>query len=151
MYNFLFVLKIKFYCNKLYIKEVKYMVNFDAIFGTMKFKDQVERKKFEVMFDIYIKDLPDNFYKNQFELAKETSTDYNDWVKFLTHPSFENWKSEQIAIIATTQTDKALAGGEDLQDKNALSLLKARQDILKNENKTDKATIIVLPDSLFFE
>lgn len=127
------------------------MFNFDTLFGTMKFKDNKERKLMQILFESYLSDLPDNFYLNQFDLAKkyEGST-YEDWVKILTYPAFDSWKSQQIAIIATTTTDKALAGGDDLANKDALSLLKARQDVLREEKTTEKPTIIVLPEALFF-
>ena len=59
-------------------------------------------------------------------------------------------KAKQIAIIATTSTDKALAGG-DMDDKNAVNLLKVRQDVLNSEKKAEKPTIIVIPESLFFK
>ena len=98
-----------------------------------------------------MQNIPDNFYKNQFELSKEyVGSSYEDWVKILKHPAFDSWKAEQIAIIASTQTDKALAGG-DLSDKEAINLLKVRQDVLKDEKKTEKPTIIVIPESLFFK
>ena len=127
------------------------MSDFDTLFKTMKFKDKVEKKTFETLYNLYMSDIPDNFYLNQFELKdKYEGTSYEDWVKILTYSSFNSWKSEQIALIATTQTDKALAGGEDMSDKNALSLLQARQKILEPKDKTTKPTIIVLPKELFF-
>ena len=128
------------------------MITFENLFGTMKFANSSERKKLNILFDEYIKDLPTNFYLNQFDLAKkyEGST-YEDWVKILVYPAFDSWKAQQIALIAATSTDKALAGGEDLGDKNALNLLKARQEVLKDEKKVEKPTIIVLPDSLYFK
>lgn len=128
------------------------MTTFESLFGTAKFASSTERKKLQILFENYMSDLPANFYLNQFDLCKKyPGSSYEEWVKILTHPAFDSWKSSQIAIIATTQTDKALAGGEDLADKNALSLLKARQDVLKDEKKVEKPTIIVLPESLFFE
>lgn len=127
------------------------MTNFETLFKTMKFKDKVEQKTLETLFNFYMQDIPTNFYLNQFELAeKYTGSSYEDWVKVLTYPAFNSWKSEQIALIATTQTDKALAGGEDMSDKNALSLLQARQKILEPKDKTTKPTVIVLPKELFF-
>ena len=123
---------------------------FEDLFGTMAFANDTERKKIKILFLFYIYNIPDNFYKNQFELAKEyPGSTYNEWVKILKHPAFDTWKSEQIAIIATTQTDKALAGG-DVLDKEALNLLKVRQDVLKEEKKVEKPTIIVIPNDLFF-
>ncbi len=84
---------------------------FEKLFGTMKFKDAMEKKIFVLMFNEYMANIPDNFYKNQFDLAKEIGgTTFEMWVKFLTHGPFTSWKAEQIAIIANTQTDKALAG-----------------------------------------
>jgi hypothetical protein len=99
---------------------------------------------------MYMSDIPDNFYENQFSLAKKYSgTSYEDWVRILKHPAFNSWKAEQIAIIATTSTDRALAGqGEDGRD--TLNLLKMRQDVLNQEKKTEKPTIIVIPEDLFF-
>lgn len=124
---------------------------FDELFGTMHFKDTVERNRYEALFQEYMKLLPDSLYKNQFELAKEiVGSEYEDWVRILTHPSFDSWKSHQIAIIATASTDKALAGG-NIDDKNAVTLLKVRQDVLNSEKKAEKPTIIVIPESLFFK
>ena len=124
---------------------------FDKIFGTMKFKDAADKKRIEILFNAYMENLPDNFYKNQFDLAKEIpGSTYEDWVRILTHPAFDTWKAKQIAIIATTSTDKALAGG-DMDDKNAVNLLKVRQDVLNSEKKAEKPTIIVIPESLFFK
>lgn len=124
---------------------------FDELFGTMKFKNEMEKIKFETLFSEYMQLLPDSLHKNQFELAKEIpGSEYEDWVVILTHPAFDSWKSKQIAIIATAATDKALANG-DLEDKGALNLLKARQDILNNEKKNEKPTVIVIPESLFFK
>ena len=100
------------------------MIKFEELFGTMKFASEFEKKKMKLMFDTYVSDLPANFYRNQFDLAEHVSgTDYVDWVKFLKHPAFDSWKSEQIAIIASIETDKALAG-KDVNDKEALNLLK---------------------------
>lgn len=124
---------------------------FDILFKTFNFKSELDRKSLELLFNEYMKNLPDNFYKNQFELAKEIGGSYEDWFRILNHNAFDSWKAEQIAVIARTTTDKALAGGEDMSDKNALPLLKARQDILKDEKKVEKPTIIVLPESLFFK
>ena len=127
------------------------MITFDTLFNTMKFTDAKERRRMEIMFAAYVGDLPANFYRNQFDLANQVSgTSYTDWVKFLKHPAFDSWKSEQIAIIASTETDKALAGG-GIRDKEAVNLLKVRQDILKEENAVEKPTVIVVPESLFFK
>ena len=117
----------------------------------MAFKNAGERKRFQDLFSLYMSDIPDNFYVDQFSLAKKyVGTSYEDWVRILRHPAFNTWKSEQIAIIATTATDKALAGGDDTST-GALNLLKMRQDVLNSEKKIEKPTIIVLPQSLFFE
>lgn len=124
---------------------------FNKLFKSMSFKDNLDMLKIRDLFDSYLGDLPNNFYKNQFELSKEFGGDYNDWVRILNHPAFDTWKAEQIALIAKTTTDKALAGGEDMSDKIALPLLKTRMDVLKEEGKTEKPTIIVLPESLFFK
>ena len=127
------------------------MTTFEKLFSTMKFTSDSERKKFKIMFEAYMADIPANFYRNQFDLAVQVSgTTYEDWVKFLKHPAFNTWKSEQIAIIATTETDKALAGG-DLKDKEAVNLLRVRQDVLNDEKSVEKPTIIVIPESLFFK
>lgn len=127
------------------------MTDFKTLFKTMKFKNKVEEKTIETLFEFYMEDIPDNFYLNQFDLAKKYSgSSYEDWVKLLTFPAFNSWKSEQIALIATTQTDKALAGGEDMSNKDALSLLQARQKILEPKDKNTKPTVIVLPKELFF-
>lgn len=124
---------------------------FNKLFATMAFKNSGERKRFQDLFDLYMSDIPDNFYVDQFSLAKKyEGTSYEDWVRILKHPAFNTWKSEQIAIIATTATDKALAGGDDTS-AGALNLLKMRQDVLNAEKKIEKPTIIVLPHSLFFE
>ena len=128
------------------------MITFENLFGTMKFASGSERKKISILFEEYLKDLPDNFYLNQFDLAKKyEGSSYEEWVKILTYPAFDSWKAQQIALIAATSTDKALAGGDDLGDKNALNLLKARQEVLRDEKKVEKPTIIVLPESLFFK
>ena len=124
---------------------------FNKLFNSMYFKDNMDRLKIQTLFDEYMDNLPDNFYKNQFELAKEYGASYEDWVRILSHPAFDTWKAEQIALIAKTTTDKALAGGSDLADKNALPLLKTRMDVLKDERKSEKPTIIVIPESLFFK
>jgi hypothetical protein len=124
---------------------------FNKLFATMNFKDSGERKRFQSLFELYMSDIPDNFYVDQFSLSKKYSgTSYEDWVRILRHPAFNTWKSEQIAIIATTATDKALAGGDDTSS-GTLNLLKMRQDVLNAEKKIEKPTIIVLPQSLFFE
>ena len=124
---------------------------FNKLFATMSFANPAERARFESLFNLYMSDIPDNFYVDQFSLAKKYSgTFYEDWVRILKHPAFNTWKSEQIAIIATTATDKALANGDDTST-GALNLLKMRQDVLNSEKKIEKPTIIVLPQSLFFE
>jgi hypothetical protein len=99
---------------------------------------------------MYMSEIPENFYENQFSLAKKyPGTNYEDWVRILKHPAFGSWKAEQIAIIATTSTDKALAGQDD-SGRDTLNLLKMRQDVLNQEKKTEKPTIIVIPEELFF-
>ena len=91
----------------------------------------------------------DNFYENQFSLAKKyPETSYEDWVKILKHAAFDTWKQEQIAIIASTATDKALAGAE--LGKDSLQLLRVRQDVLDKDKRVEKPTIIVMPTELFF-
>lgn len=123
---------------------------FNRLFATYDFANSKDRKLIESLFNMYMSDIPDNFYENQFSLAKKyPGTNYEDWVRILKHPAFNSWKSEQIAIIATTSTDKALAGqGDDGRD--TLNLLKMRQDVLNSEKKAEKPTIIVIPEELFF-
>lgn len=123
---------------------------FNKLFATYNFANAKDRKLLESLFEMYMSDIPDNFYENQFSLAKKyPGTQYADWVRILKHPAFGSWKAEQIAIIATTSTDKALAGqGDDGRD--TLNLLKMRQDVLNQEKKTEKPTIIVIPEDLFF-
>ena len=122
---------------------------FDTMFATMKFSSSKERKRIEDLFNSYMSDLPDNFYENQFSLAKKyTDTTYDEWVRILRHAAFDTWKQEQIAIIASTATDKALAGEDP--GKDTFQLLKVRQDVLDREKKAEKPTIIVLPEELFF-
>ena len=123
---------------------------FNKIFKSMVFKNEIDLNKIKALFEIYMSNLPDNFYKNQFELVKEYGGTFEDWVRILTHQAFATWKNEQVAIIASVSTDKALAGG-DLTNKDALPLLKARQEILTDEKNVEKPTIIVLPDCLFFK
>lgn len=123
---------------------------FDIMFATMDFKSSKERRKFEDLFNLYMSDIPQNFYENQFTLqAKYPDTSYVDWVRILKHNAFVTWKQEQIAIIAETTTDKALAGMD--KDASSLNLLKMRQDVLSSEKKTEKPTIIVIPEALFFK
>lgn len=116
----------------------------------MDFKNSKERSRFEDLFNLYMSDLPQNFYENQFSLqAKYPETSYEDWVRILKHSTFVTWKQEQIAIIAETSTDKALAGMD--KDSSTLNLLKMRQDVLNAEKKVEKPTIIVIPEALFFK
>jgi hypothetical protein len=123
---------------------------FDRLFATYDFSSSKDRKKIESLFEMYMSEIPENFYENQFSLAKKYSgTSYEDWVRILKHPAFNSWKAEQIAIIATTSTDKALAGQSE-DGRDALNLLKMRQDVLSQEKKTEKPTIIVIPEDLFF-
>lgn len=124
---------------------------FDVMFATMDFKSSKDRKNIESLFNMYMSEIPENFYENQFSLAKKyVGTNYEDWVRILKHPAFCTWKGEQIAIIATTSTDKALAGQED-NSKDTLNLLKMRQDVLNAEKSVEKPTIIVIPEELFFK
>lgn len=122
---------------------------FDRMFGTMRFQNSKDRRNIEEMFGLYMEDIPSNFYENQFTLAKKyEGTDYADWVRILKHPAFDSWKQEQIALIATTETDKALAGKGT--DKEAVNLLKVRSEVLNSEKKIEKPTIIVIPTELYF-
>lgn len=123
---------------------------FDRMFATMDFKNSKERKRIEELFDLYMSDLPENFYENQFSLAKKyPGTSYEEWVRILCHAAFDTWKQQQIALIATTSTDRALAGVDT--NKDTLSLLRMRQEVLNAEKSVEKPTIIVLPEDLFFK
>ena len=52
---------------------------FDRMFATMDFKNSKERKRIEELFDLYMSELPENFYENQFSLAKKyPGTSYED-------------------------------------------------------------------------
>lgn len=124
-------------------------MTFVELFSSMKFATPAEKTKFEDMFTFYVSELPANFYLNQFELAsKYTGTSYEDWTKFLQHQAFDSWKSKQVNLIASTETDKALAGG--LRDKESVNLLKARTEIINSDTEV-KPTVIVIPESLFFK
>lgn len=124
-------------------------MTFEQLFNTMKFTDVVEKANFKQMFTDYISDLPANFYLNQFELSsKYGNASYEDWTKFLQHQAFDAWKTKQVNLIASTETDKALAGG--LRDKESVNLLKARTEIINSDTEA-KPTIIVMPESLFFK
>ena len=69
---------------------------FETLFSTMKFKNDFEKKKISLLFNEYMQNIPDNFYKNQFELSKEyVGSSYEDWVKILKHPAFDSWKAEK--------------------------------------------------------
>ena len=126
------------------------MTMFSDLFGTFAFADGTERRNFEDLYLKYMGDIPTNFYRNQFDLANAyPGTSYEDWVRFLRHPAFASWKAEQVSVIANVQTDQALGGG-DMRDKDALNLLKARRDVIREENSEQRQTIIVMPDSLFF-
>ena len=123
---------------------------FNQLFATYAFINAKDRRLLESLFEMYMSDIPNNFYENQFSLAtKYSGTSYIDWVRILKHPAFNSWKAEQIAIIATTSTDKALAGQGD-DGRETLNLLKMRQDVLNQEKKAEKPTIIVIPEDLFF-
>lgn len=124
-------------------------MTFKDLFGTMKFVDAIEQSEFENMFSFYVSELPENFYLNQFELAsKYPGTSYEKWTRFLQHQAFDSWKSKQVNLIASTETDKALAGG--LRDKESVNLLKARTEIINTDTEV-KPTIIVIPESLYFK
>ena len=124
-------------------------MSFEELFATMKFVDAKEKAKFSDMFSSYVSELPENFYLNQFDLAnKYSGTTYEDWVKFLQHQAFANWKAKQVNLVASTETDKALAGG--LRDKESVNLLKARTEIINSDTEV-KPTIIVMPESLFYK
>lgn len=124
-------------------------MTFSELFVSMKFSDDTEKARFENMFNSYVSDLPTNFYLNQFELtSKYSEANYEDWTKFLQHQAFDSWKSKQVNLIASTETNKALAGG--LRDKESVNLLKARTEIINTDTEV-KPTIIVMPESLFFK
>lgn len=125
-------------------------MTFNELFGTMEFKNSAEQAYFEKLFGFYFSNLPANFYKNQFNLAEDYSgTSFEQWSIFLQHQPFSSWKSKQLSLIAGVTTDQALAG-EGLKTKESLNLLKARTDVLAEENVDVKPTIIVMPESLFF-
>ena len=90
-----------------------------------------------------------SIYSDIYSQNKYPDTSYEDWVRILKHGTFVTWKQEQIAIIAETSTDKALAGMD--RDASTLNLLKMRQDVLNAEKKVEKPTIIVIPEALFFK
>lgn len=124
-------------------------MTFEELFNSMKFANDIEKDNFKTMFSCYVSELPENFYLNQFELAsKYIGTDYEAWTKFLQHQAFDSWKTKQVNLIASTETDKALAGG--LRDKESVNLLKARTEIINTDTEV-KPTIIVIPESLFFK
>lgn len=124
-------------------------MKFEDLFSTMKFVDSTERLIFNGMFVSYTSDLPANFYLNQFELSsKYTGTSFEDWTKFLQHQPFDSWKTKQVNLIASTETNKALSG--NLRDKDSVTLLKARNEIIDSDTEV-KPTIIVMPESLFFK
>lgn len=124
-------------------------MSFEELFATMKFVNATEKTKFEDMFSAYVSELPENFYLNQFDLAnKYSGTTYEDWVRFLQHQAFANWKAKQVNLVASTETDKALAGG--LRDKESVNLLKARTEIINSDTEV-KPTIIVMPESLYYK
>lgn len=124
-------------------------MKFEELFNSMKFEDSSEQLKFESMFNNYTSDLPANFYLNQFDLSnKYPGTNFEDWTRFLQHQPLDSWKSKQVNLIASTETNKALAGG--LKDKDSVNLLKARSEIIDSDTEV-KPTIIVIPESLFFK
>ena len=124
-------------------------MKFEELFNSMKFEDSSEQLRFESMFNNYTSDLPTNFYLNQFDLSnKYPGTNFEDWTRFLQHQPFDSWKTKQVNLIASTETNKALAGG--LKDKDSVNLLKARSEIIESDTEI-KPTIIVIPESLFFK
>lgn len=124
---------------------------FRKLFSTYKFRNVADRERMNELFDVYMANIPQNFYRNHFELQDEyVDTTYDEWLNIIKHPAFDSWKAEQIAIIAMASTDKALAGG-DGSNKDTLALLKMRQDVLNSEKKAEKPTIIVIPESLFYK
>jgi hypothetical protein len=124
---------------------------FEELFQTMEFTDTSERLKIKILFEEYMKGIPDNFYLNQFELQeKYTGTTYADWYKILTHTPFKTFRDKQVSIIVETSTNKALGGQMDL-DKDALNLLKMKKDIVQSESSSQKPIIIVIPESLYFK
>lgn len=124
---------------------------FEELFQTMEFTDTSERLKIKILFEEYMKGIPDNFYLNQFELQeKYTGTTYADWYKILTHTPFKTFRDKQVSIIVETSTNKALGGQMDL-DKDALNLLKMKKDIVQTESSSQKPIIIVIPESLYFK
>lgn len=124
---------------------------FNDVFQTMEFKNAIERKTFETLFDLYMSDLPANFYANQFELQKKyAGTKFEQWVKMLEHLPFKNWKDKQVSLIVEANTNKALGGDMDL-DREALNVLKLKKDIVEQEGSAELPTIIVIPESLYMK
>lgn len=124
---------------------------FDTLFSTFEFKDNIEKTKMKAMLQLYLDNLPDNFYKTQFELAKDyPQTNYQDWVKFLQHPPLKQWVSQQLNVIVEANTNKAL-GKDDVRDKDAINILRMRKEVIETDNATQKPTIIVIPESLYMK
>jgi hypothetical protein len=124
---------------------------FNEVFSSMQFKNPIEQKVFENLFNMYMSDLPANFYANQFELQKKyTGTKFEQWVKMLEHLPFKNWKDKQVSLIVEANTNKALGGDMDL-DREALNVLKLKKDIVADEGSAQLPTIIVIPESLYIK
>jgi hypothetical protein len=124
---------------------------FEELFQTMEFLDTSQKLKLKILFEEYMKGIPDNFYLNQFELQnKYIGSQYQDWYKLLTHTPFKTFRDKQVSIIVETNTNKALGGQMDL-DKDALNLLKMKKDIVQAETGSQKPVIIVIPESLYFK
>jgi len=124
---------------------------FDQLFQTMEFVDSAEKLKIKILFEEYMKDIPANFYLNQFELQnKYIGSTYTDWYKILTHTPFKMFRDKQVSIIVETSTNRALGGDMSL-DKDALNLLKMKKDIVEAESTSQKPIVIVIPESLYFK
>ncbi len=124
-------------------------MTFNALFGTMKFLSTADKLSYEQMFVNYMNDLPANFYLNQFDLAKKyEGTDYEDWNKFLSHPAFSKWKSQQINTIAAVKVDEALSGNIG-SDRTTVNVLQTRQQVLEEQKNETKPTMVVMPMDLF--
>lgn len=124
---------------------------FNQLFSTFEFKDNIDKTKLEAMLKLYLSDLPENFYKTQFDLANDyPQTNYQDWVRFLQHPPLKNWVSQQLNVIVEANTNKAL-GKDDVKDKDAINILRMRKEVIETDNASQKPTIIVIPESLFMK
>lgn len=128
------------------------MIGFDDLFKGMRFKNEMERSKLVMFFNEYMTDIPANFYLDQFELqAKYPGSTYLEWLALLTHEPFNVWKATQINMIAQSKVDKALAGSDDITDRETMATLKTRKEILDAAKEVAKDTFVVLPEALWLK